>query len=283
MTSLITTPLKASELIAPIMRPLPTIFTYARLTSEPKGGDSSVLRDEFRASVAALTTIIETACREGEIPDEASQPVLDCCGELLGKRGSELASRLDALCAALTTLHGEHRKALKRAVDSDPDRYRDLYRQMTRPKKVMVIYCEKGVGQADRLERTLSDRCYYDYEAVGEDWVSARPRTADVVVFGPCQQAIQPNVMSMVEASEVPILILIATDAKSDRENMAMLKVEHLYRKNGYKVLRGPFAPARLYQAIDSLYLQHLGDKVVEIPEVRREAGADLEAEGGRL
>ncbi len=268
------TPLKVKGLIAPVMRPLPTIFTYARLTARTRAQVAHVLDDEFRASTTALVEIIEKAGRDACLPREDWRRVQDRCIALTGLRGEELAAGLDILCAELTTLHESYGRDLQKAYSADSDRYRELYRQVAIPKKLLVCYSESGQAASDSLERKLTERCYYDYEAVGQDWGENRRGTADVVVFAPTEKPIPNNLLARAEGYGMPLLILVGGNKVQDMQNMAMLKSEFLYRKANYNVLHSPFNPPRLYSTIDSLYLRHLADKVLEMPKQAKTAAA---------
>lgn len=266
MSTLISTPLRAKDWVAPFMRPMPAIFTYARLTLRPGEGTAPELLGEFRRTVAALGGTLDAACHEVSIPEEASRVIRRRCGTAAELRGQDLATALDRICADLVSLQRTYRRELKTLASNEAELFRELYRRTVRPKKIMVIYSGQTIDQSERIERKMTERCYYDYEAVGEDWVSARPRTADLVAFLPGERPIPANVLEMVEGCSVPTLILMGTDRATDAENMALLKTEHLYRKSGYSVLRSPFTPLRLYQTIDAILMRHLAGAGAAVP-----------------
>jgi len=272
--SAVVTPLKIKGLIAPIMRPLPTIFTYARLTVASQGRSVQVLDNEFSAAMNALVEIIEKAGRDTGIPREDWRRVQDLCISLASTRGEELASGLDAVCAELTSLHRSYGRNLQKSYAANTERYRELYRQVAIPKKILVCYSEQGEASGDSLERKLTERCYYDYESVGLDWGENQKGTADVVVFAPSKNPIPGNLLSRAEGYRMPFLILVGFDKAKDMQNMAMLKSAFLYQKANYNVLHSPFNPPRLYSTIDALYLRHLASKVLELPKVARFASA---------
>jgi len=282
MRSLIT-PLKVAGLIAPILRPLPTIFNYARLTASTGGKSTQAIDDEFHASLRALAETIEAVSRDAGIPDQNWQPLVDKCIELAQLTGEDLAAGLDGFCAGLTDLHKSHGKDLRKAVAAAPEKFRDLYRQAALPKKLLLCYSEERDDQADSLERKLSDRCHYDYVAVEGDW-TAVSASVDLLVFAPSDKPIPANLLAIAESYGLPFLILMAPskDENEDEEmeNMALMKAEHLYRKSGYNVLRSPFTPARLYSTIDGICLRHLAGKVLPIPDVKAAAAADRAAAG---
>jgi hypothetical protein len=279
----VVTPLKIKGLIAPLMRPLPTIFTYARLTVDSKGRSVQVLDDEFTASMTALVEIIEKAGRDAGIPREDWRRVQDQCISLVNTRGEDLAAGLDTLCAELTSLHMSYGRDLQKTYSENSHRYRELYRQVAIPKKLLVCYCEEANNQSDSLERKLTERCYYDYESVGMDWGENQKGSADVVVFAPSQNPIPANLLARAEGYHMPFLILVGFDKKKDMQNMAMLKSAFLYQKADYHVLHSPFNPPRLYSTIDALYLRHLANKVLELPKVAKFAAtAGFEAAAER-
>jgi hypothetical protein len=266
MGTLITTPLRAKDWVVPFMRPMPAIFTYARLTLQPGEATGAQLADEFRSLVAALGGTLDAACHEVGIPEEGSRVIRRRCTAAAELRGQDLAGALDRICADLVSLQRTYRRELKRLASNEAELFRELYRRTVRPKKIMVIFSGETQDQSERLERKLTERCYYDYEAVGEDWVSARPRTADLVAFVPGERPIPVNILEMVEACSVPMLILMGSDGAADAQNMALLKTEHLYRKSGYSVLRSPFTPLRLYQTIDAILMRHLAGAEAAVP-----------------
>ena len=274
------TPMKVKGLTAPIMRPLPTIFTYARLTAESNGASAQALDDEFNASLTALVEIIETAGRDADIPQDAIRGVLDSGIDIANLRGEELAAGLDGFCAELTALHQAHGKELQKAVSAHSERFRELYRQSALTKKLLVCYWEGLDKQSDSLERKLTDRCYYDYEAVDEDWGETQQGSADMVLFAPSKNPIPENLLARAESCSMPVLILMGGNKAEDMQNMALMKSEYLYRKAGYNVLRSPFNPPRLYSAIDAIYLRHLAGRVLQLPESAKVATAFKAASG---
>ena len=275
-------PLRVTGIIAPILRPLPTIFSYARLTAASRGVTAPVLDDEYGDAVRALAAVIDRACRDAGAPAEDWQPVLDHLVEICTGTGAELATGLDGLCARLTELHQQHGGALRKAAAADQDGFRELYRSHVRPKKLLVCFSDGAGDQAESLERKLVDRCWYDYEAVEGDWSVSRTGTADLVVFAPSRRPIPDAVLAAVESYGMPLLILMGGDRAAALEDMALMKAEYLYRRTGYNVLRSPFMPPRLYSTIDSLYLHHLAGKLVALPDGARKAGVfTLEAAAG--
>jgi len=151
-------------------------------------------------------------------------------------------------------------------VAANHDRNRDLYRELGQPKKLLICYGEENSSQADSLERKLSDRCYYEYESVGQDWSATRAGVADLVVFVPGSRPIPAKTLASVASSGTPFVILIGGNKAEDMANMALMKSEYLYRKSGYNVLHSPFTPPRLYSAIDGIHLRHLAGKLLPLP-----------------
>jgi hypothetical protein len=272
--SAVITPLKVAGIVAPIMRPLPTIFTYARLTTQSHGKSAQALDEEYRANLQALAAIIEQLCQDAGIARDDWQGIIDHLDAISDLAGGELAAGLDKLCADLTELHRVHGKDLKSRAATDPDRYHQLYCQLAPPKKLLICYSDGRTEQADSLERKLADRCYYEYEAVHENWRATRTGSADLVVFAPSARPIPASTLSAVESYGMPLLILMGGNKADDQENMALLKSEYLYRKSGYNVLHSPFTPARLYSTIDAIYLRHLAGKLMPLPEVAKQAAA---------
>jgi antirestriction protein len=274
-------PLRVAGITAPMLRPLPTIFTYARITAETDGQSVPALDDEYTANVQALADIVDRANREADTPREAWQGIIEHLISITDLMGADLATSLDKLTADLTKLHQEHGKNLRKAITANPDAYRDLYRDKATAKKLLVCYSDEPSDQAESLERKLRERCYYDYESVARDWSVTRTGEADLVVFAPSQRPIPDSILSVVEAYGMPLLILMGGDKADDMENMALMKSEYLYRRRGYTVLRTPFTPARLYSAIDSLYLRHLAGKLLALPDLQKAAAViSLEAVG---
>lgn len=265
-------PLKVAGIVAPIMRPLPTLFTYARLTAQTGGKSTRSLDEEFSANLQALTAIVDEVCQKAGVPPNTCQGILDHLNIISGLTGTELAAGLDKLCAELTELHREHGKDLKKAVAAEPEHYRELYCRHAPPKKLLVCYSDGKSEQADSLERKLTDRCYYEYEGADHEWSTSRAGSADLVVFAPSERPIPANVLAAVHSYGMPLLILMGGNKAEDMQNMALLKSEYLYRKSGHNVLHSPFTPPRLYSTIDAIYLRHLAGKLLDLPREKEPA-----------
>jgi hypothetical protein len=276
------TPIKVAGIIAPILRPLPTLFAYARVTADPRLKIAPALQEEFEANLRALATILDRVGKDAQIPASAMRAAIDRCISLAQLQGTELAGGLDQLCAALTSLHQEHGKGLRKAVAGDPERYRELYRSTAPTKTVLVFHSDESPDESDSLERKLTDRCYYDCHTVVKDWNKAPFHEADFVVFAPSKRPIEANIMAIVDSYKLPFLILMGSEKTQDQENMALMKSEFLYRKSGYDVLRNPFNPPRLYHTIDAIYMRHLASKVLAIPVIKPSAAAAAEAASGQ-
>jgi hypothetical protein len=283
MSAITITPIKTAGMVAPVLRPLPVMFAYARLTAESQGRTASLLDNEFNANLRALAAIVDKLGRSSGGSDAACRKVIDRCVAISGLTGVDLATGLDGLCADLTAWHQESGKTLRQAVAADQEGYRDLYRKTVPAKNILLLHVDEPLDQIESLERKLRDRCYYDCESVPGDWTNARFDGSDFVLFAPTQRPIEANIMATIERHKLPFLILMGQDRSQDQQNMALLKSEFLYRKSGYQVLRNPFNPPRLYYAIDSIGIKHLATTVLAIPTIKTAAAAlPRAAEGGR-
>jgi hypothetical protein len=266
------TPLRIKGLVAPVMRPLPTLFNHARLTADGAETPAEALEEAFQANLTALAEILEKIGQDAGLPSASSRPVLDACFDLASLRGEDLAAGLDRFCAQLTALHEAEGKAMRKAVIDGGPAYRDLYRRLVGPKNVLVC-CEEGEGSVpESLERKLTERCYYDCSTVVGDWTAAPGSSADVVLFAPSRRPLAKSSLTVAESNGLPFLILTGGNKTEDMQNMALMKAEHHYRQSGYNVLRSPFNPPRLYSAIDGILMRHLAGKVTQLPRVEAAA-----------
>ena len=251
-------PVPFKTLPAPIIRLLPTIFTYVRLTAADNAEVGPDVHQRYVAHLRALKAILAAVAQAAGLAPETVEPLVFRCDSMVKLRGAELAETLANLNEGLQAFYKANRKQLRDAITDAPDLYRELYRAEVEPKRILAVYAEETWAESEKMGTKLTDRCWYDHrrhcESEGMVWLDG----IDVVLFAPGTRRISMNIEAAVTSAEIPLVVLAGWSKKDDPQNMAELRTEFWYRRSGHRVLHSPFAPVRLYQAIDTLHLRHL-------------------------
>jgi len=257
-------PLPIKGLAAPLLRPLPTILTYVNLTANAGNGGSSAGRRLFTVHLRAFKAILVALTRSVNIPDEDIRPLLNRCQDLQSAGFWDLSELLAGFMKELQGLHAGCGQLLKDAAKEQKDDLGRLFRAETGPSRLVAVYNDQTWPMAEKLNAKLVDGCWYDSECRHENDGSSWLGSTDLVLLVSGESPVRPDIQKAVKLEKVAALVLKDTGTAKTQQNMAALRTEHLYRQGGHRVLRGPFAPIRLYQAIDGcLVRQLLGQKAV--------------------
>jgi hypothetical protein len=248
---------KASDIGIHLVRPLPTLFAYARGAASGQIV-SNVLEEEFFAHVDCLKDLLETACLRARIPGsvcrEVTQKILD-----LGRcERSDLIEVVNELLTHLDNLARVHKSALRNELSAKPEVYRDIFWGRVYTKKIALIHQEDSPEAVSPVADRLRDRCSYEVTLESEKEVAFRPMSSDTVVFLPTRGPIRGATLSAAEGFGLPILILMDLGKSAENADPVAVRIAHQYTKSGYNVLHGPFSPLRLFTAVDTCYVDHL-------------------------
>ncbi len=257
-------PLKIKGLAAPLLRPLPTILTYVNLTANAGNGRSSTGRRQFTVHLRAFKAILIALTRSAKIPDEKIRPLLNRCQDLQSAGFWDLSELLAGFMKELQGLHSGYSQLLKDAAKEQNEHLGQLFRAETGPSRLVAVYNDQTWPMAEKLNAKLVDGCWYDSESRHENDGFSWLGSTDLVLLVSGESPVRSDIEKAVKLGETAAMVLKDTGPANTQQNMAALRTEHLYRKGGHRVLRGPFAPIRLYQAIDGcLVRQLLGQEAV--------------------
>ncbi len=251
-------PLQIKGLAAPLLRPLPTIFTYATHAAKTGYDGSPAARSIFTAHLRAFRVMLVALARSAGLPDVAIRRLIYRCEGLADDGFWDMPGNLAGFKAELQLLHQEHSRPLKEVARELSGRLRYLFRVETGPCRLMTVHNDQTRPLAETLCAKLVDGCWYDCETSQEDDGPGRLQDADLVLLVAGESPIRPDFEVAVENANLPLLVLAGGGLVGDRENMAALRTEHHYRESGYTVLGGPLAPIRLYQAIDGCRVRRM-------------------------
>ena len=251
-------PLPIKGLAAPLLRPLPTIFTYATYAAKTGFDGSPAARSMFTVHLRAFRVMLVALARSAGLPDVAIRRLIDRCDDLADDGFWNMPGNLDGFKVELQLLHKEHSRPLKEAARGLSGRLRYLFRVETGPCGLMIVHNDQTWPHAETLCAKLVDGCWYDCVTSHEDDGPGQLQGADLVLLVVGESAIRPDFEVAVENANLPILVLAGGDLVGDRENMAALRIQHHYRDSGHTVLCGPLAAIRLYQAIDGCRVRRL-------------------------
>jgi len=253
-------PIPLKTLPAPIARLLPTLFEYARQTVDPDIDVGPDVKRLFVAHTRALNAFLTAMVSDAGPARDDLTPFVSRCGPLAKLHGSDLSYALADLIVDLQAVYKTHHKYLRSMISGSLDIYRELYRDVVTPKRILAIYTAETWGDSEALGTKLTKRCWYDYQSHHETDGLALLAEIDVVLFAPDQRPIQKNIEEAVAEARVPLLVLAGLGRGVDSQNMAQFRTIHRYRKLRHCVLQGSLVPVRLYQAIDGQYLRHMAE-----------------------
>lgn len=251
-------PMPIKGLAAPLLRPLPTIFTYATHADSNDCDGSAAARRIFTTHLRAFRVMLVSLARSAGLSDIVVRPLLYRCENLADAGYWEMSAKLSGFKTELQLLHEEHSRPLKEAAREQIGRLRHLFRVETGPCRLVSLHNAQTWQVAETLCTKLVESCWYDCETSHEDHGSDGWREADLVLLVPGESPIRPDIVAALENASLPVLVLAGGSLVGDRTNMAALRTEHHYRDCGYPVLGGPLAAIRLCQAIDGCRVRRL-------------------------
>jgi hypothetical protein len=261
-------PLPIKGLAAPLLRPLPTVLTYVKLTANAGNGGSTAGRRLFSINLRAFKAILIALTRSARISEEKIRPLLNRCRDLQEAGFWDLSDLLTGFIAELQGLHQENGSILKETAKKEDKRLGKLYRAETGPTRLVAVFNDQTWAGADKLMAKLVDGCWYDCESRHEHEGLNLFDEKDLILIVSGEAAVRPDIEQAVQQAQLPALVLKDAGPAKQPQNMAALRTEHLYRQGGHRVLRGPFANIRLYQAIDACLVRHLLGKKVALPSL---------------
>jgi hypothetical protein len=261
-------PLPIKGLAAPLLRPLPTIFTYVNLTANSGTGGNSAGRRLFTVHLRAFKAILIALTRSAQISDERIRPLLNRCQDLQNVSFWDLSDLLNGFMKELQGLHEGLSPLLKAAAKEQNERLGQLFRAETGPSRLVAVYNDQTWPMAEKLNAKLVDGCWYDSESRHENDGLGWLKSVDLVLLVSGELPIRLDIEKAVKQEKVAALVLKDTGPANIQQNMAALRTEHLYHQAGHRVLRGPFAPVRLYQAIDGCLVRQLLGQPAVLPSL---------------
>ena len=262
-------PMPIKGLAAPLLRPLPTIFTYATYADSSGYGGSAAARRMFTTHLRAFNVMLVALARSAGLPDAAVRRLIYRSENLAGAGYWEMSGKLSGFKAELKLLHEEHSRLLKEAAREHIGRLRHLFRGETGPCRVVSLHNDETWQLAETLCSKLVEGCWYDCQTSHQDHGSGWLQDADLVLLVPGESPIRPDIEAALENANLPVLVLAGGNLVCNPKNMAALRTEHHYRDSGHAVLCGPLAPIRLYQAIDGCRVRRMLGQEMFSPGMR--------------
>ena len=262
-------PMPIKGLAAPLLRPLPTIFTYATHADSIDCYGSAAARRIFTTHLRAFRAMLVAMTRSAGLPDVVVRSLLYRCENLAEAGYWEMSGKLSGFKTELQLLHEEHSRPLKEAAREQMGRLRHLFRVETGPCRVVSLHNEETWQLAETLCSKLVEGCWYDCETSHEGHGSGWLQDADLVLLVPGETPIRPDIEAALENANLPVLVLAGGNLVCNPKNMAALRTEHHYRDSGHAVLCGPLAPIRLYQAIDGCRVRRMLGQEMFSPGMR--------------
>jgi hypothetical protein len=242
----------------PLLRPLPTLLAYANLKTPLNYENASAVRRQFTTHLRVFRAMLVLFARSAGLPPETTGRLLLKCDGLADKSESDLYEDIIGLLQDVQDLNEQYGDIMKAAAKDQGERLKDIFRDETGPRRLITVHNEETWKLAGDLNTKLINSCWYDSEGSHEKNGPIWLHTTDLIVLVPGQRSIRPDIEQAIVEANIPIIVLTGAGSKDDPQNMAALRTEHAYRTSQHTVLRRPFTPVRLYQAIDGCYLRHL-------------------------
>jgi hypothetical protein len=245
------------SLPSPLLRLLPVIFEYVRLTAVDGTNVGPVARHLYVAHVRIFKTFLRTMAESAQLAPKVVEPLTRRCDSLITLRGADLIDTFSDLVEGVQSFYASDRKRIRDAVDAAPDLFRDLYLAATKPTRILAVYAEDTWAGSEKIESRLTDGCWYDHRPLCESEGVPRLDDVDVELLVPGQRPFRADIEGAVARSAVPVLVLAGSSKQRTQEDMMTRRTEYWYQRRGLRVLHAPFVPVRLYQVIDGLHLRH--------------------------
>ena len=135
-----TSPFPIKGIPFPLLRPLPTIFGFGRLTiGDPKAAFPEARR-LFTAHLRAFKAILIATTRTTPLVPEVIRPILLRCNALNRSCGTDLWANMEAFEVELLGLINEHGRLIKEGAEAHQERLRELFRTETGPCKLATVF-----------------------------------------------------------------------------------------------------------------------------------------------
>ena len=264
-------PFVVGHVITPLLRPLPTLFSYAQKVAQDPSIIDQVpgLKEEFQSHLDCFIEMVEMAAKTADIPATEYKEVFRKAKKLASSKPKDLIRAVDHLDLELAHFSEVHKTALRHAYNMKPELYKDIYHRYIKARKLLLVYQSKSTEGVSKLEETLSERCYYDVKVVEEAYSIASLRKTDFVTFAPTEEPISSQTIDKIRENGVPMLVLVKLGADLQRADMVQTRLAGLYQKNGIPILHRPFPAIRLFQKIDRMIFDArlVAEPVVEVTE----------------
>jgi hypothetical protein len=256
------------SLPAPVLRLMPVIFEYMRLTGVEKVEVGPVVRDQYVAHVRVLKTFLRELAKAAHLTPGTAVPLMGRCDSLVTLRGTRLVLAFASFVETMQSIYAAHRERIRGAVAAAPHLYRELYLAKVHPKRVLVVYAEDTWAESKKIKAKLTAGCWYDHRRKRASQAVEWLHDVDVVLFAPGLQPIRPRTEEAVVRAGLPLLVLVGWSKPVGQQDLVTFRTEYWYQQSRHHLLHGPFVPVRLYQAIDELHLHHLARQHVTSSEL---------------
>ena len=251
-------PFVAGHVIPPLLRPLPTIFSYAQHASEnPSFFDRFPdLQKDFDTHITCFIALLEKACSSAKLPADDCRTVMNKAKALKSATPIKLVNIVDQLDLELAHFSEVHKSALREIYNMQPELFKTEYRIHIKPSKLALAYHSSAYEGVPKLLETLTERCYYEAKPIDETYLTASLRSLDLIVFAPSQEPISSNIIDRMREQEVPFLVLVNLGKDIQRADMVQTRLAALYQKNSIQILHRPFPAIRMFHKIDNMLVE---------------------------
>ncbi|UCB53320.1 MAG: hypothetical protein JSV10_04360 [Candidatus Zixiibacteriota bacterium] len=251
--------LSASVVPFQLLRPLPTIFASVQgVCGEEALPEMPVrVREEFDSHLDCLSQMLSALSEMKALPQADHEKLLQMIRGMKEARTGELCEKTGLLNSGLEEVCERQRTAIKEECRAHPTKFRDIYRNAVRVKKLCLICHDEPNERALGLKETLSQRCYYDVDTRSEESIKTESLKSDFAIYAPSQPAGGID-LGDIPKSGTPLLLLIELGKKIEECSIADLRRVFRHQQNNIDALYSPFPPIRLFQKIDIAYVQSL-------------------------
>ena len=259
MEQLITFQLKASVVPFQLLRPLPTIFTCVRGVCEDShlAEMPAKVRKEFESHIDCLSQSVRTVSDMAGLPAKDSHEILNKSKQLQEAKSETLCEKTCELNLALERLCERNKVSIREECRAHPFVFRDIYRSTALVKRISLIFQSEVTDRISHLKETLAERCYYDVDMHSEKSFKSHTADSDLLLFAPTENP-SPLYLNGIPKSKIPTLLMVDFGRNLEEVSLENLRSAFMHERYGINVLYYPFSPIRLFQKIDTRYIQHL-------------------------
>ncbi|MFQ6002793.1 MAG: hypothetical protein ACE5KJ_03520, partial [Candidatus Zixiibacteriota bacterium] len=224
------------------------------------------VRQEFHTHLNCMAQMLKALAEMSPSHTSECENLLERIKKLEKAESTTVCEETSAFNLALEQMCGKHKTSVREECRAHAFAFRDIYRSSVRIKKLALIYENEVTDRVSSLKDTLGEKCYYDVELKSEQSLKSEPVKSDFALYAPTSLPGQVYLDGLPNA-QVPMLLMIDLGKKLEECSIADLRRVFRHQQKNIDILYSPFPPIRLFQKVDTGYIEHLYKHTATSPD----------------